>query len=156
MMAEETNRQLQILKVYVKDCSLECPNSPAIFNSSGNTQFKLNLDVTNDKVGDDQYEVVVTVTASATLDDKTLFLVEVHQAGVMQITGYGGTELEQILNIVAPTQLYPFAREVVGMLSAQAGFPQVLMPIVNFEQVWEQSKAAKAQPAGDGAQGATH
>lgn len=155
-MADELNRQLQILKIYVKDCSLECPNSPAIFNSSGNTQFKLNLDVKNGKVGDDQYEVVVTVTASATLDDKTLFLVEVHQAGVMQVSGYEGTELEQILNIVVPTQIYPFAREVVGMLSAQAGFPQVLMPIVNFEHVWEQSKTAKSQQAGDGAEGVTH
>ncbi len=146
-MADENQRLLQMLKVYVKDCSLECPNSPAVFNESVGAEFTLNLNVEHSGIGDDVHEVVLTVNASAKAGDKTLYMIEVHHAALVKASGFPADEYDPMLNIFVPNQIYPFAREVIGSLSAQAGFPQVLVPIVNFEQLYQQKQAAQSQSA---------
>lgn len=156
-MAEENTRNLQILKIYLKDCSVESPNSPAIFAETGETQFKLDIDVKHRALEDGNYEALLSVSARASFNDRTLFLVEVHQAGMFNVTGFNEQEREQIFGIWAPSQLYPFVREVASTLCSQAGFPQVLLPIINFEQFHEARRqsaanaAAQAQAAPKGA-----
>lgn len=150
-MAEENTRNLQIVKIYLKDCSVESPNSPAIFTETGETQFKLDVDVKHRALENDTYEAVLSIGARASFNDRTLFLVEVHQAGLFSAPGFNEQELEQIFGIWAPTQLYPFAREVAATLCGHAGFPQVVLPLINFEQFQEARKQsmanATAQPA---------
>lgn len=160
-MAEEKPRQLQIQKVYVKDCSVESPNAPAVFAESGEPQFKLDLGVGHTHVSENRYEVVVTLSATASAGDRTLFLIEVHQAGLFDIIGFADNELEAMLQIWGATQLFPYAREMVSSLAAHAGFPPVILPPVNFEQFYDQRKrveaegAAAAQASGT-SQDATH
>lgn len=149
-MAEEQTRELQLLKIYLKDCSVENPNSPGIFSEQGDTQFSLNVDVTNSPQGDNRHEVVLSISAKAMLGDKTLVLIEVQQAALMQLTGFRDEDLEPLFNVWAPAQIYPFAREVVSSVAGHAGFPQVVLPLINFEQFYEQRKRAQmegAQPA---------
>lgn len=150
-MAEENTRNLQIVKIYLKDCSVESPNSPAIFTETGETQFKLDIDMKNRVIDGDTHEVVLSVSARAAFNDRTLFLVEVHQAGLFNVSGFAEQELEQILGIWAPTQLYPFVREVASTLCGQAGFPQVMLPIINFEQFHEARRQSAANAAAQGA-----
>ncbi|MFN2301568.1 MAG: protein-export chaperone SecB [Gammaproteobacteria bacterium] len=146
-MAEENTRNLQIVKIYMKDCSVESPNSPAIFSETGETQFKLDIDVKNRAIEGDNYEVVLSVSARAAFNDRTLFLVEVHQAGLFSVSGFSEQEREQIFGIWAPTQLFPFVREVASTLCSQAGFPQVMLPIINFEQFHEARRQNAANEA---------
>lgn len=151
MAEEQPNRELQFLKVYLKDCSIESPNAPAIFTEQGESKFSLNLEITDNKVDEFVHEVVLSVAATATLGDKTLFMVEVKQAGLFHMKGFDDEYLEQLLGIWAPSQLYPYARAVVQSAATDAGFPQVLMPLVNFESLYEQRKAQQQQ-AGNGGQ----
>lgn len=149
-MNDQTQRGVQIAKMYLKDCSVESPNSPAVFQISGaESKFNIDLDVGHTKLDDHSWEVVVTLRTTAVAEERTLFLVEVKQAAVVQATGLEEKEYEDFLGIWAPTQIYPYAREVVTTLTAHAGFPPLLLPIVNFEQYQLQRKqrAAGAQAA---------
>lgn len=148
-MNDQTNRTVQILKMYVKDCSVESPNAPAIFQAAtGETSFKLDLDITNTKLDDGNYEVVLTLHTNASLDGRTLFLIETKHAALIQANGFPDDEMETLLEIWVPTQVYPYAREVITSLSAHAGFPPVVLPVINFEQYHETRKqvAAAQQP----------
>lgn len=146
-MADETPRNLQILKLYLKDCSVESPNSPQIFTEAGETRFKLDVDTKHRNIEGDTYEVVLSISARASFEDRTLFVVEVHQAGLFNITGFNEQEMETLIGIWAPTQLYPFVREVVATLCGHAGFPQVTLPLINFEQFHEGRRQAHAEAA---------
>ena len=143
-MAEAVTKSANLLRTYLRDCSVESPNTPGIFNVKGETQFKLEVNVTHRKGDGDHYEVTLTLSARATVDEQTMFLVEVQQAGLLHIVGIEGDELDSLLGAWTPAQLYPFAREVIATLSMHAGFPQVLLPLVNFEQFHQQNRAARA------------
>ena len=159
-MADEVTKSANLLRVYLRDCSLESPNTPASLATPGESQFKLDVSVTHRKGSDNQYEVTLTLQARAINGEQTMFLIEVQQAGLMQIVGIEGEELDQILGAWVPQQLYPFARAVVGSLSMHAGFPQVMLPIVDFQQFYLQNKAQKTAagvvPPADPPQGPKH
>ena len=149
-MNDQTQRGVQIAKMYLKDASVESPNSPAVFQLQGvESKFNIDLDVNHTKLDDNSWEVVVTLRTTATADERTLFLVEVKQAAVVQASGLEESEHEDFLGIWAPMQIYPYAREVVTILTSQAGFPPLLLPIINFEQYHQSRKQrlAEAQAA---------
>ncbi|MEX0899245.1 MAG: protein-export chaperone SecB [Gammaproteobacteria bacterium] len=147
-MAEAPKQTANLLRTYLRDASLESPNTPGIFTATGESQFKLEVNVTHRKGDNDHYEVTLTLSAKATMGDQTMFLVEVQQAGLLHIVGIEGDALDSLLGAWTPQQLYPFAREAVSTLSMHAGFPQVMLPMVNFEQFYQQNRAAKAAGAG--------
>src|SRR5690606_11126839 len=118
-----------------------------IFNVQGESQFKLEVNVTHRKVDDDRYEVALLLAARAAVGEQTMFLIEVQQAALLRIVGIGGGDLEHLLSAWTPTQIYPFAREAVSTLAMHAGFPQVMLPIVDFEQLYQQNRAARASAA---------
>lgn len=146
-MVEEAKKSANLLRIYLRDCSLESPNTPTIFSVGGESQFKLEVNVTNRKGDNDHYEVTLTLQARATVGEQTMFLIEVQQACLMQVTGIVGDELDQILGAWAPQQLYPFAREVIASLAMHAGFPQVMLPVVDFQQYYLQNKEARSRQA---------
>ncbi len=143
-MNDQTQRALQLQRMYLKDCSVECPNSPQVFGTSGETQFKIDLNVETIPYSEDAFEVVLTVKTTAIMGEKTLFLIEVKYACNFEVKGFDAADREHIINIWAPTQIFPFAREVVSSMSSHAGFPQLLLPSVNFEQYYEARKAQQA------------
>jgi preprotein translocase subunit SecB len=130
-----------IEKVYVKDASLETPNSPQNFLEPTQPQVEVQLQSAVSRVNEALFEVVLTVTVSAKSADKTLFLVEAAQAGVFQIVNVPESDLDPILGIACPNILFPYARETVADMVGRAGFPPIHLAPVNFEAMY----AARAQ-----------
>jgi len=148
-MAEQENQQRVILlqKIYVKDLSFESPNSPNVFTGGQwSPKTDLNLRSSHNGVQDDIHEVILTVTVNAKHEDKTLFLVEVQQAGLFQITGYSKDEFDAIVGTFCPNTLFPYAREAVAGIVAKGGFPEFLLQPINFDALYAESKKqAQAQ-----------
>jgi preprotein translocase subunit SecB len=156
-MAEEQNQdtaaqgqqqqaQFQLQKLYVKDVSFELPNAPQIFQQDGQVEIKMNLAQKVENLADGVHEVVLTVTVTANLDDKTAYLAEVAQAGIFAIKGLNEQGLRAALNTLCPHTLFPYARRAITGLVADGGFPPLVLQPLNFEQIYAQRlQEAKAQ-----------
>jgi preprotein translocase subunit SecB len=134
---------LALQNVYLKDCSYEAPNGPRV-DGNWNPQINLDLQTGSASLGPEVREVVLTVTVSAKQAEQTLFLVEVKQAGLFVIRNLGEADLKRAISTVCPGVLFPYARAAVSQLVSQGGFPQFLLPPVNFEALYA---ANQAQPA---------
>lgn len=138
-MAEELQQPVfTIEKVYLKDLSLEVPNSPQVFLERETPKVDIQLTTSASPLDDGHYEVVLTVTATATLNEKSVFLVEAQQAGVFQIRNLPRESLEPVLGVTCPNILFPYARETVSDAVVRAGFPPFLLAPVNFEALYQQ------------------
>jgi preprotein translocase subunit SecB len=149
---EATGPQLSLQRFYLKDCSFESPNAIESFQNMAEwkPQMNLNLTSSNTSLGENALEVVLKVEVEVKQDDKTIYLVEVQQAGVFLITGIQGDDLKQILSSYCPSLLYPYAREVISDLVSKGGFPQLLLQPVNFDRLYQQAqKSAEAPTAGN-------
>ena len=146
-MSQAESPVFAIEKLYVKDLSVEVPNAPQIFLEQTSPQLDIQLRSEGSGLGDGMFEVVLTVTVTAKLeDDKTVFLVEAGQAGVFQIRNVPEENLEPLLAIACPNVLFPYAREVVSSAIARAGFAPVVLQPVNFEALY-MARQAEAQQA---------
>jgi preprotein translocase subunit SecB len=136
----------QIQRMYLKDLSLEQPNSPQILLEQGVPQVEINLTLGAEAIGDGMYEVTVTATVMTKINDKTLFLVEAKQGGIFEIRNIPEDQLRQILGIACPGIVYPYLRAIVSDVCTRAGFPPVVLAEVNFQAMHEAQQAqAKAQ-----------
>ena len=143
-MTEQEAPSFSIEKLYVKDLSLEVPNAPAIFLEREAPEVNLQLRTGALKVGDDIFEAVLTTTVTAKIGEKTVFLVEVGQAGLFRIRNVPEENLEPLLAIACPNILFPYAREAISESVTRAGFAPVVLQPVNFEAMY----AARAQQQG--------
>ena len=134
--AEQANAQFAIQRVYTKDVSFETPNSPAIFQKEWKPEIKLDLDTRSNKIAEDTYEVVLSVTVTATVEDQTAFLAEVQQAGIFTIGNLKEGALAHTLGAFCPTTLFPYARETVANLVNRGSFPQFNLAPVNFDALF--------------------
>ncbi|ABC28221.1 protein-export chaperone SecB [Hahella sp. KA22] len=132
-------------RIYLKDLSFESPNSPAVFQSEWKPQVNMDLNTENKKVSDNQWEVVLTLTITAKLADKTAFVIEVQQAGVFMIDGLSPQQLAQTLGAFCPNILFPYARETIDMLAVKGSFPALMLQPVNFDAIY--AEAVKRQQA---------
>lgn len=136
-------RQFALRQLYVKDISFESPNAPGIFSGQLEPDVKLNLHSAHKTVGEDLYEVVLNLNVHATAKEKSLFLVEVQQAGVFQVGGYTTDETKAILGTHCPATLFPYAREVISSLVTRGGFPALLLQPINFDVLYAQALKAR-------------
>lgn len=134
----------QIEKIYLKDLSLEIPNAPQIFLDREAPQIEVQLKSEGSSVDEGLYEVVLTVTVTAKLGEKTMFLVEVGEAGIFQLRNIPSSDIDPVLSIACPNILFPYARETVSDVVVRAGFPPVLLAPVNFEAMYQQRMEAQA------------
>ncbi|RUR35816.1 protein-export chaperone SecB [Vreelandella populi] len=139
--------KFSLQRIYVKDISFEAPNSPSVFKQAFKPKVNLDLNTTSTKIADDQYEVVIKVTAQVNDSETgtTSFLAEVEQAGLFRISGIEGAQLEQTLGAFCPNLLFPYARECVDNLVNRGGFPPLMLAPVNFEAMYAQRKQREAQ-----------
>lgn len=148
---EQKGPEFAIQRLYVKDLSLETPNTPAIFLEQWQPEMKMDLGTDASHILEDGVrEVVLTVTITVKLKDKVAFLVEVKQAGIFLLKGFDEEQLHHMLGSFCPTVLYPYAREVVTDAVVRAGFPQLYLAPVNFEMLYEQQKKQAAEKAKSG------
>ena len=136
-----------IEKIYVKDLSLESPGAPQSFLTQESPQIEVGLRTRGEQVQPDMYECVLTVTITARVGDKTLFLVEAAQAGLFTIKGVPPDQLQPVLAIHCPTVLFPYVRETLADSVGRAGFPPVHLAPINFEALFQQ-QLAQAQAGG--------
>lgn len=145
--AQEQAQQpgFSIEKIYIKDASLEIPNAPQIFTDR--TQPQVNIELGNFAQALDAgvFEVAIKVTVTSKIEDKTVFLVEVTQAGIFQIRNVPEENLDMIIGITCPNILFPYAREAVSDLVVRAGFMPVLLNPINFEALFAQQKQQQAE-----------
>ncbi len=163
-MADETNAQaagqqaitgqLAIQKIYVKDVSFEAPNSPAVFTGELNPTADVHFANRTTALDAENHEVVLTVTVKVRQEERTIYLVEVQQAGIFTVRGFPEEHLGAILATACPNTLFPFAREAICDLVTKGGFPQLLLAPVNFEILYAQE--LQRRMADNNAQGASH
>lgn len=139
-MNEQSQPVFVIEKIYVKDLSLEIPNAPTIFLDRDAPEITMQLGGQNQNINEDMYEVLLTVTITAKIKDKIMFLVEVQQAGIFRIRNLSDEERDPVLGIGCPNILFPYLREVVSDIVTRAGFPPVILNPVNFEVIYQQKK----------------
>ncbi|MBS0365906.1 MAG: protein-export chaperone SecB [Proteobacteria bacterium] len=140
----ENEAVLALQNVYLKDCSYEAPNGPRV-DGNWNPQISLDLQTSSNALGTDLREVVLTVTVSAKLGETTIFLVEVKQAGLFLIRNLGEADLKRAVSTICPGVLFPYARSAVSQLVSQGGFPQFLLPPVNFEALYAANQQGQPQ-----------
>ncbi len=157
MAEQETDeKRLAIIKIYVKDFSFESPQAPEIFQAKEwAPQTNLNLRSSHTSAGDNLHEVVLTLTVEAKDgdDDKTLFLVELHQAGLFDMRNYSKEEFGALVGSFCPNILFPYARETIASIVQKGGFPEFVLQPINFDALYMQSVAEQAQAAGAEANG---
>ena len=142
--ASSRQGKFEIQKVYVKNISLETPHSPQIFREQW--QPSVHMDIANsvNDLGDNLYEITLSVTATVSHGEKTIYLVEVQQAGIFLMVDFPREIIGRMVATVCPNILFPFVREMVSDLVTRAGFPQLLLAPVNFDALYlqHQQKAA--------------
>jgi len=147
---DQQEKRLSVAKVYVKDFSFESPQTPAIFNTqewSPNTN--LNLRSSHTPVSDTLHEVVLTLTVDAKdkEEDKTIFLVELQQAGLFEISGYDKEEMGVVIGSFCPGVLFPYARETIASTIQKGGFPEFVLQPINFDALYQQSLQQQTEGA---------
>ena len=155
-MAQEDNNAAQeqaqqpgfgIEKIYVKDASLEIPHAPQIFTDRTQPQVSIELGNFAQQIEENIFEVAIKVTVTSKIADKTVFLVEVTQAGIFQISNVPAENIELIVGITCPNILFPYARESISDLIVRAGFQPVLLNPINFEALFAQQKQQESAQA---------
>ncbi len=136
--AQATAPQFAIQRIYIKDVSFETPNSPAIFQTEWQPEIKLDLDTRSNKLADNTYEVILAVTVTATVGDKTAFLCEVQQAGIFTIGNMEEAQIAHMIGAFCPSTLFPYAREAISSLVNRGSFPQLNLAPVNFDALFAQ------------------
>jgi preprotein translocase subunit SecB len=137
-----------IQRMYLKDLSLEQPNSPHILTEQGQPNVDTNLAVSAENIADGIYEVSITATITTKLAaDRTLFLIEAKQAGIFEVRNIPPDQLQPLLGIGCPSMVYPYLRAVVSDVCTRAGFPPVMLPEVNFQAMYEAQQAQAMAPA---------
>ena len=149
-MADEATPVFQIQRMYLKDLSLEQPNSPQILLEQQQPQVDINLGVGADQVTDGIYEVTVTATVTTKVGDKVLFLVEAKQAGIFEIRNVPEEQMQGIISIVCPQMIYPYLRAIVSDICTRAGFPPIMLTEVNFQAMFQAQQEQQAAQQGNG------
>ncbi len=137
-----------IQRLYLKDLSLEQPNSPAIFLEQEVPGIEVSIDVGSEQLADGIYEATVTVTVTAKIRDKVAFLVEGKEAGIFEMRNIPDDQMEPLLGIACPNIIYPYLRANIADMVTRAGFPPIHLTEINFEVFFHQRKQALAQAAG--------
>ena len=152
-MADNNEPVFQIQRVYMKEASLEQPNSPAILLEQEQPSVDIQLGVEAQQAADGMYEVAVSATVTTKIKDKTVFLVEVKQAGIFEIRNVPAEQLQAIMGIACPQIVYPYLRANVSDVITRAGFPPVHLAEINFEAFYQQRLQALSQQQQQGGSG---
>lgn len=150
-MSEQQNLQdanqpiFNIQRIYLKDLSLEQPNSPAIFLEQEGPNMEVAIDIGSEMLAEAIYEATITVTVTAKIRDKVAFLVECKEAGIFEVRNIPTDQLDPLLGIACPNILYPYLRSNVADMVTRAGFPPIHLNEINFEAFYHQRKQALEQ-----------
>jgi preprotein translocase subunit SecB len=140
-----TQAQFTVEKIYVKDVSFEAPNAPHIFSEQGQPQLNMNLNQKVARLNAQVFEVVLGVTLTCTLGEKTVYLAEVEQAGIFGLAGFDDRTLDMMLGTYCPNVLFPYVRQSISDLITNGGFPPFYMQPINFEALYAEGLRRRAE-----------
>lgn len=146
-MADDQTPVFQIQRIYLKEASLEQPNSPEILLEQEQPSVDIQLGVEAQPVADGVFEISVTATVQTKIKDRTVFLVEAKQAGIFEIRNLPQDQMGPIMGIACPQIVYPYLRGNVADVIQRAGFPPVHLTEINFQAMYEQQQAQQADGA---------
>jgi preprotein translocase subunit SecB len=146
-MSDAQQPVFNIEKLYVKDLSVEVPNAPAIYLEREAPKIDINMSTDSHALGDDVYDTTITVTITAKVGDKSMFLVECTQGGVFRIQNIPQDQIPMVLGIGCPNIVFPYLRETVSDVVIRAGFPPLMLNPVNFEALFVQKQQVQQQQA---------
>lgn len=152
----ETQQQFALQRIYLKDLSYESPLGIKVFQKQWKPQIKLDLNTKHNKIDDNNFEVILTLTVTATQDEETAFLVEIQQAGIFFCKGIDGEALGQVLGAMCPGILFPYAREAIDSLVVRGSFPPLMLAPVNFDALYQQARAQQQQAQVEAEQETSH
>jgi preprotein translocase subunit SecB len=147
MADQDQTPVFQIQRIYLKDLSLEQPNSPQVLLEQTQPQVDIQLGMAAEVVSPGIFEVTVTGTVTTKVGDRVLFLVEAKQAGIFEIRNVPVEQQQGILGVMCPQMLYPYLRAIVSDVCTRAGFPPILLAEVNFQAMYEAQQQAQLQQA---------
>ncbi len=139
--------QLSLQKVYIKDASFEVPGAPQIFQEAGQPQVQLNLSQKVGTIAENTFEVILSVTVTCSVGEKTAYLAEVQQAGIFGLVGFDDASRDTVLATYCPNVLFPYARQMVSDMVQNGGFPPFLLQPINFEALYAEQQ--RRQQAGE-------
>jgi preprotein translocase subunit SecB len=142
--------QFTVEKIYVKDVSFEAPNTPQVFNEQGQPQLNMNLNQKVGRLDGGLFEVILGVTLTCTLNDKTVYLAEVEQAGIFGLAGFDDRTLDMMLGTYCPNVLFPYVRQSISDLITNGGFPPFYMQPINFEALYAEGLRRRAEQTPQG------
>jgi len=143
--AAQPQQQFAIQRLYLKDLSFEAPNTPQVFVGEWKPESNIELNTSATPLGEENYEVVVSITVTTKVGEKTAYLVEVQQAGIFTLTGFSDADREAMLGSYCPNVLFPYVREVVSNLVAKGSFPQLVLQPINFDALYAQHLEKRQQ-----------
>ena len=144
---EPQTPSFSIERIYTKDLSLENPGAPQSLQLSEQPQVEIGMRTRGEQIAPDVYEYVLTLTVTATIAGKTIFLVETSQAGIFAIRGIPPEQLQPVMAINCPNVLFPYARETIANATMRAGFPPIHLAPINFEMLYQEQLAQQQAPA---------
>jgi len=148
--------QFALQRIYVKDISFESPSAPEVFQAAWKPQINMDLNTASNKVSDTQFEVTISLSITAKVDDKVAFIVEIQQAGIFHISGIEGAQLAQTLGAFCPNVLFPYAREAVDSMVNKGSFPSLMLAPVNFDAIYAEAMKRKQEEAQTAEGASTH
>lgn len=144
MAEQDQSPVFQLQRMYLKDLSLEQPNSPQILLEQAQPQVDIQLGMAAEVIDDGIYEASVTATVTTKVGDRTMFLIEAKQAGIFEIRHFPDEQVQAILGVVCPQTIYPYLRAIVSDVCTRAGFPPILLAEVNFQAMFEAQQQAQS------------
>jgi preprotein translocase subunit SecB len=157
IMSDENNQPFfNIQRIYLKDMSLEQPNSPGIFLEQEMPSVEVEVDVKAERLADSVFEILVTGTVTAKVSDKVAFLIEAKQAGIFDIRNIPAEQIDPLVGIACPTILFPYLRSNIADAITRAGFPPIHLAEINFQALYEQRLAQMGGQDGASQNGVTH
>ena len=144
---QEPQQEFAIQRIYLKDLSFESPVSPHVFLEEWKPELTMDLNTETNSLGDNNHEVVLMVSVTVKIGEKTIFVAEVKQAGIFTVRGFDKEELSAMLGSFCPNVLYPYARQVVTYVVMEGGFPQLYIAPVNFDAMYQQHQQQQAANA---------
>jgi preprotein translocase subunit SecB len=143
---------LQIMSQYIKDLSLEAPETPFILEKlSTPPALNVNIDIQVNKSPDGKaytVELVTKVSAVKSDDQKTIFICELTYGALVTINA---TEehIEPLLLVEVPHLLFPSVRSIMATITREAGLPPLQINPINFAKLYidrvNQNKAGKQE-----------
>ena len=139
-------QQFALELIYVKDLSFEVPNAPEVYREEqSDTKVNMNLQNANKLIGENSYEVTLSISLHATIGERTMFMVEIEQAGVFRISGFAEDAMRHLISSTCPATLFPYARESISSTIARGGFPAILLQPINFDALYAQAESERGR-----------